>query len=396
MRCLSLHSKKDLTDFLARERLVDLDGEDASAGFLPCTLFLEVGSRELALRVVQGAGRVGGWGRILRGAGPRPEGIHAVLVCATANGLARLAGDLVDTEEAQHLSRRVTSVVGRLSRDAPEPIDYRGKTLDFSRGPLVMGVLNVTPDSFYDGGCYLDPSRAEQQALQLIEQGADILDVGGASTRPGSDRVPDPEQIRRILPVIRAVRRHWDGWISVDTYAAGVAHAALEEGADMINDISAGRMDPGMKELAARTGAPAVLMHMQGTPRDMQLEPAYDSLFDEIIEALDEGIRSWEQAGCRRENLLIDPGIGFGKNLEHNLRILRNLREFQVLGRPVVLGTSRKSFIGAVLGRVANDRLTGTLATLVVGVLHGAHVLRVHDVAQARETLDMVRAIQGA
>jgi len=308
----------------------------------------------------------------------------------------RLAEDLADTAGEERLARQIVIVVRHLTQPTPAPIRCGGKTLDFSRGPLVMGVLNVTPDSFYDGGSYLDPGRAEKQALRLIEEGADILDVGGASTRPGSERVDDPEQIPRVLPVIRAIRRRWDGWISVDTYSSGVARAALGEGADMINDISAGRMDPEMKTLAARTGAPAVLMHMQGTPQDMQQQPVYDSLLDEIIESLDASIRSWEEAGCVRENLLIDPGIGFGKTLEHNLRLLRNLREFQVLGRPVLLGTSRKSFIGSVLGRPVEDRLTGTLATLAVGALNGAHVFRVHDVAQARETLAMVHAIQRA
>jgi dihydropteroate synthase len=175
-----------------------------------------------------------------------------------------------------------------------------------------------------------------------------------------------------------------------------VALEALEEGADMINDISAGRMDPDMKEVAARTGAPAVLMHMKGTPKDMQKQPVYESLLAEIIDSLEGWIREWEHAGCERDNILIDPGIGFGKTLEHNLRILRNLGELKVLGRPVVLGTSRKSFIGAVLQREVGDRLAGTLATLAVGAMNGAHIFRVHDVAEARETLTLVRAIQKA
>jgi dihydropteroate synthase len=259
-----------------------------------------------------------------------------------------------------------------------------------------MGVLNVTPDSFYDGGRYESRRKAVERAFRLVEEGAAILDVGGESTRPGSDPVPASVQKERTLPVIEAVRERWKGWISVDTCSGEVARSALEHGADMINDISAGRLDPGIREVAAAFGAPCVLMHMKGTPRTMQHQPTYGSVVREVIEYLEERINDWEEAGVSREQILIDPGIGFGKTVDHNLTVLKHLPEFRRLGRPIVLGTSRKSFIGTLLDRDADDRLLGTLATVAIGAWNGADILRVHDVQETREVLTMVHAIQSA
>lgn len=275
-------------------------------------------------------------------------------------------------------------------------IAYREKRLDLSGGPVVMGVINVTPDSFYDGGRYDVPQKAIERGLRLVDEGAAILDVGGESTRPGADPVPAANQKERILPVIQAVRERWQGWISVDTSSGEVARAAVEHGADMINDISAGRADPSIREVVADLGVPCILMHMQGVPRTMQDRPTYTSVVPEIIAFLEERIASWEDAGVPRDRILIDPGIGFGKTVHHNLLILKHLCEFQVLGRPIVLGTSRKSFIGTILGRGLEERLLGSLATVAIGVWNGADVLRVHDVRETREVLTIVHAIQEA
>ncbi len=276
----------------------------------------------------------------------------------------------------------------------PGPTVCRGKRLDFSDGPVVMGVLNVTPDSFYDGGRYGERKQAVVRAERVIREGAAILDVGGESSRPGSDPVPAAVQKDRILPVIHAVREYWQGWISVDTCSAEVARAAVEAGADMINDISAGRLDPDMKFVAAESGVPCILMHMKGTPKTMQDRPVYEAVVPEIIDYLAERMAVWEDAGVSRENMLLDPGIGFGKTVRHNLLILRHLRDLEALGRPIVLGTSRKGFVGALLGRDVDDRLTGTLATVAIGAWNGADVLRVHDVEETREVLTIVRAIR--
>ncbi len=257
-----------------------------------------------------------------------------------------------------------------------------------------MGVLNVTPDSFYDGGRYGDPKQAVLRARTVIREGAAILDVGGESSRPGSDPVPAGVQKDRVLPVIHAVREQWQGWISVDTCSGEVARSAVEAGADMINDISAGRMDPEMRFVAAELGVPCILMHMKGTPKTMQAKPAYEAVVPEVIDYLTERMAVWEEAGVPRENMLLDPGIGFGKTVRHNLLILKHLRAFEALGRPIVLGTSRKAFVGSLLGRDVEDRLAGTLATAAIGAWNGANILRVHDVRETCEVLTIVHAIR--
>ena len=286
--------------------------------------------------------------------------------------------------------------VDNCPKGPPGPIAYRGKQIDLSDGPVVMGVLNVTTDSFYDGGRYGEYEQAVERALKLVDEGAAILDVGGESSRPGSEPVPAEVQKERILPVIQAVRERWQGWISVDTCSSEVARAAVDQGADMINDISAGRLDPDIKEVVAELGVPCILMHMKGTPKTMQEEPVYGDVVPEIIEHLAERIAVWEDAGVARENILVDPGIGFGKTVDHNLLILKHLRELEVLGRPIVLGTSRKAFVGALLDRDLEGRLVGTLATVAIGAWNGAHILRVHDVQETREVLTIVHAIKEA
>ncbi len=257
-----------------------------------------------------------------------------------------------------------------------------------------MGVLNVTPDSFYDGGRYFDRGKAVERARRMIDDGAAILDVGGESSRPGSDSVAPSVQKERVLPVIEAIRSFWDGWISVDTTSSEVARAAVEAGADMINDISAGRMDPEMKWFVGERGIPCILMHMKGTPKTMQQNPVYESVVQEVYTYLEERMAEWEAAGTSRERILLDPGIGFGKTLTHNLLLLKHLRVFKALGRPLVLGTSRKRFIGTLLGRDTEERLYGTLASVAVGAWNGADVLRVHDVRETRDVLRIVHAVR--
>ncbi|RLA85215.1 MAG: dihydropteroate synthase [Deltaproteobacteria bacterium] len=275
-------------------------------------------------------------------------------------------------------------------------LDCRGKTLRLGRRTAVMGILNVTPDSFSDGGLFLDPERAVDHALRMVEEGADIIDVGGESTRPGADPIPLQEELRRVLPVIEGLSQRTDVPISIDTYKAEVASRALEAGASIINDISGLHYDPRMGEVAAKYGAPVVVMHIKGTPKTMQASPRYDDLMGEITAYLREGIRRAEEAGLPPEKVIVDPGIGFGKTVEHNLIILQRLDELSSLGRPILIGPSRKSFIGAVLDLQVGDRLYGTLASVAIGVERGAHIVRVHDVKPVREVVDMVDAIMEA
>ena len=273
-------------------------------------------------------------------------------------------------------------------------IESPGLKLDLSKGPLLMGVLNVTPDSFSDGGEYLESSAAVDRGLEMVAEGADIIDVGGESTRPGSEGVWADEQVSRVVPVIQELASQTDKPISIDTSSSAVARQALAAGAKIVNDISAGRADEQMFELLAEVGSPVVLMHMLGSPVDMQIEPHYEDVVGEITAFLARVIEKAIAAGVHRDRIIIDPGIGFGKTVEHNLEILRRLAEFHPLGRPILLGTSRKRFIGRILDQdIPKDRVWGTAATVALAVAGGAHILRVHDVAQMRQAVDMAYAI---
>ncbi|MBW1981549.1 MAG: dihydropteroate synthase [Deltaproteobacteria bacterium] len=256
-----------------------------------------------------------------------------------------------------------------------------------------MGVINVTPDSFSDGGEFYQIEQAIRQGELLASQGADLLDVGGESTRPFSEPVPLQEELRRVIPVIAELAKRLTIPISVDTAKAEVARAALEVGATVINDITALRADPEMSKVAAAANVPVVLMHMQGTPRTMQKNPRYDALLAEIISFLQERVQYACAAGIDRKQLLIDPGIGFGKTVRHNLLLLKHLDALTVLQLPILLGTSRKSFIGAVLDKEVTEREPGSWATACVGILHGAHILRVHEVEICRQLADMVDTV---
>jgi dihydropteroate synthase len=269
------------------------------------------------------------------------------------------------------------------------------------RRPLVMGVLNVTPDSFSDGGRFDTVERAVARALAMAAEGADLIDVGGESTRPGSLPVPPAEQVARIAPVLRALgdlARHGRlaVTLSVDTTRADVADAALEAGAHVVNDVSAGRDDPGLLPLVARRRVPVILMHMQGTPATMQLDPRYDDVTREVGAFLRERAVAATDAGVAESDVLLDPGIGFGKTVAHNLELLRRLGELAAgLGRPLVVGTSRKGFIGRVTGEQDPDRrLFGTAATVAWSVANGASVVRVHDVGPMVQVARMIGAIQ--
>lgn len=259
--------------------------------------------------------------------------------------------------------------------------------------PCIMGVVNVTPDSFSDGGRFLAAEDALNQALALVREGAAIVDIGGESTRPGSEPVPAAEELERVLPVIEALADRVGVPISVDTTKAEVARRALAAGASLINDVSALRSDAGMLEVVAEAGCSVCLMHMKGQPKTMQDEPRYDSVVDEVLRFLEERMAFALANGLREDQIMVDPGIGFGKTVEHNLALLRDLHRFTVLGRPVVLGASRKRFLGAILGAEPGERIIGTVVTTVVGLLAGAHVFRVHDVKPNFEALRVAQAV---
>ena len=260
-----------------------------------------------------------------------------------------------------------------------------------------MGVLNVTPDSFSDGGLHRDRNTAVARAREMVDLGADIIDIGGESTRPGADRVSEEEQLKRVIPVIRQLQQELpaDFPISIDTTSTLVAGAALEQGATIVNDISAGRDDPGMFSLVAEAGTPYIIMHMQGTPRTMQDNPRYDDVVAEIRSFLLERAAAAEDAGVRQENLVIDPGIGFGKSKRDNLDIIMNLESFTETGYKVMLGASRKRFMGSICDITEYSELVGaTCATTAIGVFAGVHILRVHDIKENRQALDVAWALR--
>ena len=273
-------------------------------------------------------------------------------------------------------------------------IRCRKRTFTLGGRTLLMGVLNVTPDSFSDGGIYFNKEKAIAHGLRMVEEGADLLDIGGESTRPGSKPLELEEELRRVIPVIESLVKEVDVPISIDTYKSKVAQKAMEVGAEIINDISGLNLDPDLAQVAAKGNAPLILMHIRGTPETMQKDVHYDSLFSEILQYLKESIQKAESAGLDPEQIIIDPGIGFGKTLDDNLLIIKNLSEFRVLGKPILLGTSRKSFIGKILNAEVEDRLEGTLSSIAIGVLNGAHIIRCHDVLQAKKAIAVADAIR--
>jgi dihydropteroate synthase len=265
-----------------------------------------------------------------------------------------------------------------------------GKTLELGKRTLVVGVLNVTPDSFSDGGVNFQPDCAIDRAIEMESEGADIIEIGGESTRPGATPVPADVELSRVIPVLRGLASRLRVPISIDTYKSEVAEAAVGEGASVINDVSALRFDPAVADIAARNCASLVLMHMRGEPATMQKLPPSADIFAEIETDLTSAIRVAESHGVNRNQVIIDPGIGFGKTLEQNLAIINRLDRFESFGLPLMIGTSRKGFIGKLTGRGEDDRRFGTAATVAGAILRGAHLVRVHDV---KETVDVVRVI---
>jgi dihydropteroate synthase len=270
---------------------------------------------------------------------------------------------------------------------------FKGRSFDLSETPLIMGVLNITPDSFSDGSSYKSVQDAVAAAEKMVSDGADIIDVGGESTRPGAELVSVQEELARVIPVIEKLAGRLRVPISIDTWKSQVAEAALKVGAEIINDISAMTFDPMMAETVAGSDAAVVLMHYRGKPSEMQKMTDYSDIISEVGAFLEERIEAAVSAGIDEERIVIDPGIGFGKSVSGNMKIIRRLQEFHRLNRPILIGTSRKSFIGAALDREVSDRVFGTAASVAVSMMNGASIFRVHDVKAVRDTVDMVRAI---
>lgn len=274
-------------------------------------------------------------------------------------------------------------------------LSFRNFFFDLSRKTHIMGILNVTPDSFTDGGAFYRKDSAVEHGLRMVEDGADIIDIGGESTRPGSDPVLYEEETRRTIPVIEELAKRVNVPISIDTYKADVAKKALDAGASMVNDISGLRFDPEMAGVVAEYKVPVVVMHIKGTPKNMQVNPEYEALIPEILDYLRVSIRLAVDAGVEEDMIIIDPGIGFGKTFEHNLQILKDLHEFTLLEKPLLIGPSRKAFIGNILGNASTSgRLEGTAAAVAISIMNGAHIVRVHDVKEMAKVARVTDAIK--
>ncbi len=260
----------------------------------------------------------------------------------------------------------------------------------------VMGILNVTPDSFYDGKRYDTVENAIDRALKMVEEGADVIDIGGESTRPGAYPVPETEEIRRVIPLIKTLSKQIRKPISIDTYKASVAEKAIEAGASIINDIGGLFMDKKMAKVVAEAHVPVIIMHKKGLPRTMQKYPIRKNGVSEIMSSLRKSISIAIDAGVKRDKIILDPGIGFGKTVRQNLEILNRLTEFKSIGFPILIGTSRKKFIGDILNLSVQERLYGTLATIAVAIMNGAHIVRVHDVSEAVQVVTMCDAIRNS
>jgi dihydropteroate synthase len=316
------------------------------------------------------------------------------ILMGTRHQIEKLTFKLKQDPGFQALGQSLEETLRNVSR-VHYRLPCRKQTFILGEKTLVMGVLNVTPDSFSDGGLYLEKEQAVARGLKMVEEGADFIDVGGESTRPGSKPLPREEELRRVLPVIESLVRETDVPVSIDTYKSAVAREAIRAGAQLINDISGLHFDPDLAEVAAKEEVPIILMHIRGTPEMMQSQIHYDSLFSEILRSLKESIERAERAGVDPDRIIVDPGIGFGKTMEHNLLILKQLSEFRILGKPLLLGTSRKSFIGKVLDAdKVSDRLEGTLASMAIGVFNGAHIVRCHDVREAKRAVALADAIR--
>jgi dihydropteroate synthase len=323
----------------------------------------------------------------------REPALVSVILMGTDKQLRRLCANL--SQQAFGLPSLAFDLLRLLDTEADPPRTWKiaGRTLDFSRRPCIMGVLNVTPDSFSDGSSYATVEQAVERAIEMQEEGADIIDIGGESTRPYARPVDQAEELSRVMPVLKGLAGKLSIPLSIDTFKSGVAKEAIGAGVEIVNDISGLTFDERMAEVVAAADAGLVIMHTRGRPEEMQKDTVYRSLIDEVTASLRGSLSLADEAGIEIGRIVVDPGIGFGKSVEGNLEILRRLPELIVLGCPIMVGTSRKSFIDGVLGRPVTERLFGTAATVALALANGASIFRVHDVREMRDVADMAKAL---
>lgn len=323
------------------------------------------------------------------------NGTTDVIVQGTVKSVRSLIGKIKQQPFGlKALSKGLESYIEKLDKNRKRKELIIGKKeFNLDEDVLIMGILNVTPDSFYDGGYYFEKDKACRRAETIVKEGAQIIDVGGMSTRPGSLPVGLEEEVERIIPIIEYISKNYDILVSADTYRSEVARRAIDAGAHIINDISGFSMDSNMVKVIAEGDVSVVVMHIKGTPENMQKNPEYEDVVDEIYDYLEDRTNMAINSGIKPEKIIIDPGIGFGKTLEHNLEILNKINEFKMLGYPVMVGASRKSFIGGILDLPVEERLEGSLAAAICSVINGVNILRVHDVAETIRAVKIAKRI---
>ncbi|RLC48254.1 MAG: dihydropteroate synthase [Candidatus Cloacimonadota bacterium] len=333
---------------------------------------------------------IGGDAAVSKGVVNGKKEISDVIILGNISELQKLIDKLSyqDIFEIPEIRKNIKQLLNLYYYPKHNELNCRGYKFSLDK-PLLMGILNITPDSFYDGNKYLNKEKALTHCEDMIKQGVDIIDIGGESTRPGAESVSITQEIDRVMPILEQIVKNFNVPVSIDTYKSEVAKIALEIGANMVNDISALTFDENMgKILASYVDVPVVLMHIKGTPKNMQINPSYKDVIEEIMEFLDNAINRAKQFGIKDENIIIDPGIGFGKRLQDNITIIKKLAEFKPLDKPILVGTSRKSFIGHILNLELEKRLTGTIAANLLCLINGANILRVHDITPHRHLID--------
>lgn len=385
-RILQLNSKKDIITELTK---IGVSSQGVRA------MYKKAFSRIIKLRNVKiGAANIikqdmlsiGGDAAVARGVVNGQIERSDLIILGNENQIQKLIEKLShqDIFEIPKLRQDVKRLLEQENSTKTNFLYAKGYKLPLNR-TLIMGIANLSPDSFYDGGNYNKPDKALFHIEEMVQNGADIIDIGGESTRPFSEKVNAETELERILPILEKVLRNFDIPISIDTYKSSVAKAALQAGAHIINDISGLNFDEKMAPIIAQYGVPVIIMHMQGTPQDMQKHPTYTDVIEEISDYLQKSIYKAENAGINSDNIIIDPGIGFGKTVQHNLDIIKRISEFKCFGKPILLGTSNKSFIGKILETENSDRLAGTIATNGYGILNGVNILRVHEVKENKQ-----------
>jgi dihydropteroate synthase len=393
IRALTVKSPADAERELAALAIDPFGLRNMSPKMLHRLLLIEkIGSGEAAI-LKKELLSLGGDAAVAGGRSGRSHPETSVILMGTIKQLRSLCARML--KHAFELPSLAADILGFLDKEAVSGRSWviGGRTIDMTRRACIMGILNVTPDSFSDGNRFFSAERAVERALEMEEKGADVIDIGGESTRPCAEPVGPDEELRRVMPVLESLSGRLKIPVSIDTFKSAVAKEALNAGAEIVNDISALTFDSRMADVVASADAGLVLMHTRGRPCDMQKDTTYSSIVQEVSDSLRKSLALACDAGIHEERIVVDPGIGFGKSAEGNLEILRRLSEFHALGRPIMVGTSRKSFIGAVLGRPVEERLFGTAATVAIALANGASIFRVHDVEAMRDTADMAMAL---